>query len=91
MNTSTRIRWITIIVFPIALMLWFTFNPAKEQTDYLINGIILSCVCVFLLKAVLFAIISSHLKQQTTEKKYALYQLIPIFFFALYIIWYFLH
>lgn len=88
MNTHL-IRWIAVTLLPLLAVLWFTLFPASDPTDYLINGIILSCLCVFLLKAVLFAMIGAHLKQQHAQKRQALLQLIPLIFFTIFIIWYF--
>ena len=84
------LRWLAVIIMPIALIAWFTLAPANNPTDYLINGIILSCAAVFLFKYILVTAIMAHLRQDIATKKHALFQLIPIVCFIAYIVAYFL-
>ena len=84
------LRWLTVIIIPSALIAWFALAPANNPTDYLINGIIMSCAAVFLFKYILVTAIMARLRQDITTKKHALFQLIPIVGFIAYIVVYFL-
>lgn len=89
MSPSIQIRWAVVTLLPIVLTLWTVLFPAPDPTDHLINGIILSCACVFLFKAILFALIAAHLKQHNTSKRHATLQMLPLLLFAIYIVYYF--
>ncbi len=89
MSPHTR-RWLIVCALPLLLSAWFALRPAADATGYLINGIILSCACVFLLKYVLFSVISAHLRGDAAAKRQACRQLLPLAVFAGYIVFYFL-
>lgn len=88
MNTHRR-RWFIVCLLPLAAAAWFALNPAADAADYLLNGIILACLCVFLIKYVLFALIGAHLRGDAAARKQAAWQLLPLAVFAAYIVGYF--
>ena len=65
-------------------------NPAHDATGYLLNGVVMCCACVFLLKYVLFALVSAHLRQDAAAKRRALLQLLPLAAFGGYVAYYFI-
>lgn len=91
MKNKVIFHWLLVCVVPMGLILWFHFSPAQNRTDFLINGIIMACAATFLFKYIGITAIMAHLQQDLINKKQALYQLIPIVLFILYIIYYFLN
>lgn len=87
--TPTARRWLAVCLLPPAAAAWFWFRPAADGTDYLINGIILACLCVFLFKYVLFALIGAHLRGDPAARKQAAWQFVPLLLFTVYIVFYF--
>jgi len=51
--------WLAVCLLPLLLALWFALNPAHDATGYLLHGVVMCCACVFLLKYVLFALVSA--------------------------------
>lgn len=88
MNANT-IRWLGVCLIPLTLVIWFQAAPAQNATDALINGIILACANVFLLKWVLFAYIGARLQHDCPTQRHALWQFVPLGLFAIYVIGYF--
>lgn len=86
---ANEIRWLGVCFIPLGLWLGLQAAPAKDATDYLINGIILACANVFLFKWVLFAYIGARLKQDNATQRQALWQFVPLMLFAVAIVWYF--
>lgn len=86
---ANKIRWLGVCLVPMMLGMWFQISPAKDATDYLINGIILACANVFLFKWVLFAYIGARLKQDNATQRQALWQFVPLVLFAVAIVGYF--
>lgn len=89
MNPNRR-RWLAVCLLPIAATVWFAFNSAADRSGHLLNGIILACLCVFLGKYVLFALIGAHLRGDTSTRKQAAWQFLPLAAFSAYIVWYFI-
>ncbi|OAM26096.1 MULTISPECIES: hypothetical protein [Eikenella] len=89
MSPSLR-SWLAVCLLPLLLALWFALNPAADATGYLQNGVIMCCACVFLLKYVLFALVSAHLRQDVPAKRRALLQLLPLAAFSGYVAYYFI-
>lgn len=89
MTKQTLIRWLIVVSIPVATLLCFAIFPAKDATDYLINGIILACEATFLFKFVLFAVIGHHLRQEKQQKQQAYWLFLPIVLLVAYIITYF--
>ena len=56
--------WLAVCLLPLLLALWFALNPAHDATGYLLHGVVMCCACVFLLKYVLFALVSAHLRMR---------------------------
>lgn len=83
------IRWLGVCLIPLIFIIWFQAAPAKDATDYLINGIILACADVFLLKWVLFAYIGARLRKDSTSQYHALWQFMPLIGWMIYLVWYF--
>ena len=71
--------WLAVCLLPLLLALWFALNPAHDATGYLLHGVVMCCACVFLLKYVLFALVSAHLLQ-----------LLPLAVFGGYVAYYFI-
>ncbi|MBH5328839.1 hypothetical protein H9Q10_04055 [Eikenella sp. S3360] len=88
MSPSLR-SWLAVCLVPLLLALWFALNPATDATGYLLNGVVMSCAGVFLLKYVLFALVSAHLRQDVPAKRRALWQLLPLLAFGGYVAYYF--
>lgn len=61
--------WLAVCLLPLLLALWFALNPAHDATGYLLHGVVMCCACVFLLKYVLFALVSAHLRQDAAAKR----------------------
>ncbi len=81
--------WLAVCLLPLLLALWFALNPAADATDYLQHGVIMCCLCVFLLKYVLFTLVAAHLRQDAPAKRHALLQLLPLLLFGGYVAYYF--
>ena len=77
--------WLAVCLLPLLLALWFALNPAHDATGYLLHGVVMCCACVFLLKYVLFALVSAHLRQDAAAKRRALLQLLPLAVFGGYV------
>ena len=71
--------WLAVCLLPLLLALWFV-----------LNGVVMCCACVFLLKYVLFALVSAHLRQDAAAKRRALLQLLPLAVFGGYVAYYFI-
>ena len=56
----------------------------------MLHGVVMCCACVFLLKYVLFALVSAHLRQDAAAKRRALLQLLPLAVFGGYVAYYFI-
>ena len=82
--------WLAVCLLPLLLALWFALNPARDATGYLLHGVVMCCACVFLLKYVLFALVSAHLRQDAAAKQRALLQLLPLAAFGGYVAYYFI-
>ncbi len=82
-------RWLAVCLIPLGTALWFSLNAPYSDTRHLINGIILVCEGVFLLKFVLFEAIAHHLKQEYTAKQQTLWLLLPLLLLSVYLLYYF--
>lgn len=82
--------WLAVCLLPLLLVGWFAWRPAADATGYLLNGVIMCCACVFLLKYVLFALVSAHLRQDAAAKRRTLRQLLPLAVFSAYVAYYFI-
>ncbi len=83
-------RWLIVCLLPLLTLAYFNFNPtALTPTNILLRGIILACESAFLLKYLLFAIISHHLKGEYTLKRQTSYLFFPLILLILYICHYF--
>ncbi|QMT31554.1 hypothetical protein [Alysiella filiformis] len=83
------IRWVAIVILPLILAIYVQAAQPANAADVLVNGIILACANVFLLKWVLFAYIGARLKADKITQKHALWQFVPLILFAIYIVYYF--
>lgn len=88
MNPIHR-RWLAVCLLPLLTSVWFLLNPAADQSSHLLNGVILSCLCVFLFKYILFALIAAHLRGDLPARKQAAWQFLPLIIFTAYIVFYF--
>ncbi|MFD1245595.1 hypothetical protein [Paralysiella testudinis] len=92
-NTLRRknltLRWLLVCLLPAATIAFFLLNPPASPLRHLINGIVLVCEAVFLLKWVLFEAIGHHLKQEHALKRQTLWLLLPISLLAAYCVFYF--
>lgn len=83
-------RWLMICLIPSLTIAYFWLNPPDTGLRHLINGIILACEAVFLLKWVGFEIISHHLKQEHQQKRQTQWLLLPIALLIGYCVYYFI-
>lgn len=90
MTQQTLIRWAIVVLIPAVTLFCFAVFPAKDATDYLINGIILACEATFLFKFVLFAVIGHHLREEPQQKKQACWLFVPIVLLVVYVVYYFM-
>ena len=92
-NTLRRknltLRWLLVCLLPAATIVFFLLNPPATPLRHLINGIVLACEAVFLLKWVQFEAIGHHLKQEHALKRQTLWLLLPISLLAAYCVFYF--
>ena len=63
---------------------------AVNMTGTSLHGVVMCCACVFLLKYVLFALVSAHLRQDAAAEQRALLQLLPLAVFGGYVAYYFM-
>ncbi|ATD65141.1 hypothetical protein ACFPVS_10760 [Neisseria weixii] len=91
MNNSKGllIRWLIVCLIPLFTMLAFALIPPPDHTQYLINGIILTCEATFLFKFVIFDVIKHHLKGEFELKRKTMLLFIPIVLLIVYLVHYF--
>lgn len=83
------LRLAAVTLLPAASALWFHLRPAANRTGFLIDGIIMACLCTFLFKYILFACISHRLRGEKRLQKQTALLFLPLALFALYICRYF--
>ncbi|MDO4877912.1 MAG: hypothetical protein Q3966_01270 [Neisseria sp.] len=83
-------RWLAVCLIPAATVAFFLCFPSLPgSSDYLADGIVLACECVFLFKYVLLVCIVHHLRGEGRQKRQAAWLFLPPVLFALYICHYF--
>ena len=83
------IRWLLVCLIPSATVLYFYISPPSDQSQHLLNGIILVCEATFLCKFVLFETIKHHLRQEPELRKKMSLLFIPIALLVIYLFYYF--
>ena len=83
------LRLAAVTLLPAAAALWFHLRPAANRTGFLIDGIIMACLCTFLFKYILFACIGHRLRGEKRLQKQTALLFLPLALFALYICRYF--
>ncbi|MGF6147333.1 Uncharacterised protein [Kingella potus] len=83
------LRLAAVTLLPLLCALWFYFRPAANRTGFLIDGIIMACLCTFLFKYILFACIGHHLRGEMRLKRQTALLFLPLALFAAYICRYF--
>lgn len=91
MNKTLLIKTLIVCLLPVATVLFFSTQSTEVGSlSHLINGIIMACECVFLLKWIIFAMIAHHLRGEHALKTQTAWLLLPLMVFAGYIVFYFL-
>ncbi|EGV37994.1 hypothetical protein [Neisseria weaveri] len=82
-------HWLIICLIPLITLLLIKLTGPHDDTQYLINGIILACEAAFLFKYVLFKAVKHHLKSEDSLQRHTLFLFIPIILLVAYLFRYF--